>query len=105
MGVALRGADLELDGERQVVVNVPPGSPVLDRIADERSRRGLESALAQRLGRPVELRFRSGGGPTSDPAQRRTTAEGAKQERLRRLAAEEPVLGAAVQEWDLELME
>jgi hypothetical protein len=37
--------------------------------------------------------------------ERRITAESARQERLRRLGAEEPLLSAAIREWDLELMD
>lgn len=44
-------------------------------------------------------------GDVGAPAQRRITAEGARHERLRRLTSEEPLLDAAVQEWDLELIE
>jgi hypothetical protein len=43
--------------------------------------------------------------PAGAGVERRNTAESARQERLRGLAAEEPLLSAAVREWDLELMD
>jgi hypothetical protein len=84
---------------------VPPGSPALERLDDERIRRPIVAELSRRLGRRVDLRVVSDDRSPSRPAERRITAEGAKRERLRRLAAEEPVLEAAVQELDLELLE
>jgi hypothetical protein len=105
MALILRGAELALGASNEVLVRVPDGSPLLDRMADEASRRPLRTALSERLGRPVELEFTTDESAQSDRGLRRITAEGARQERLRRLTAEEPLLNAAVQAWDLELME
>ncbi len=105
MGVILRGADLELLNGDAIRVNVPAGSAFADRLADARSQQPLQTAVGGRLGRQVTLTFASGGDTSPDRGDRRITAEGARQERLRRMASEEPLLGAAVREWDLELME
>jgi DNA polymerase III subunit gamma/tau len=105
LGVILRGAELALSGPDALELRVPPGSPALERLDDERIRRPIVADLSRRLGRRVALRVVSDDRSPSHPAERRITAEGAKRERLRRLAAEEPVLEAAVQELDLELLE
>ncbi|HEV2148945.1 MAG TPA: hypothetical protein VGR37_16185, partial [Longimicrobiaceae bacterium] len=89
-----------------VRVAVPPGSPVLDRLSAPAARRTLEDALGKRVGRRVTLSFSEGqasGGDGAGPG--RITAESARRDRLRRLTEEEPLLAAAVQEWDLELVD
>jgi DNA polymerase III subunit gamma/tau len=105
MGVVLRGADVSVDGADLVTVRLPPGAPFPEHLGDVRSRRPLEEELAKRLGRAVTVRLAASEPLPAGPGQRRITAEGARLERLRRLVAEEPLLGAAVQEWDLELLE
>lgn len=105
MGVILRGADLELLSGDAIQVNMPAGSVFADRLADARAQQPLRTAIGSRLGREVTLTFTSGSEAGSEHGDRRITAEGARQERLRRMVAEEPLLGAAVREWDLELME
>jgi len=91
-----------VEGER-VVLELPPG-PGLERMtSDSAVRRKLADALAERLGRPVELEVRAAGSG-SGPAPR-LTPERVREEQLKRLAREEPVLGKAVQEWELELLE
>jgi DNA polymerase III subunit gamma/tau len=100
--LVLRGADVGLAGENRVAVKLPPGSPGVD---DPRVVEGLEKALWSHLGRPVAVTFVAADSAATPAAERRITADGARQERLRRLAAEEPVLEAAVREWDLELLE
>lgn len=106
MGVILRGADLRIAAGGSVVrALLPAGSPVLEPFSDPRRRVPLEQALSARLGSAVTLEFVSDDQTTSRPSERRITAEGARQEQLRRMAAEEPLLDAAVREWDLELLE
>jgi hypothetical protein len=91
-----------VDGER-VVLELPPG-PGLERMtSDPGVRRMLANALAERLGRAVELEVREAGAGSGPPA--RLTPERVREEQLKRLAREEPVLGKAVQEWELELLE
>ncbi|MQA90047.1 MAG: DNA polymerase III subunit gamma/tau [Gemmatimonas sp.] len=105
LGVVLRGAELSVGEGRILRVALPPGSPAHERIADPRFRRPIEDALANRLGPPLTVAFSVAEASSPDPASRRITAEGARLERVRHLASEEPLLQAAVQEWDLELLE
>ena len=93
---------VEEDGSR-VILELPPG-PGLERLTSEpAARRSLEEALARQLGRPIVLEARAqGGGPAAPP---RITPERLKEERLARIAREEPLLGQAIQEWDLELLD
>jgi len=105
-GVMLRSAEaFQVASESEIHVGLPPGSPLLERLAQAAARRPLEDALSSRLGRRVSLVFATTESRSEAPDTRRITAEGARQERLRRLTSEEPLLGAAVQEWDLELIE
>jgi DNA polymerase III subunit gamma/tau len=103
--LALRAAEVTLDDGGALRVGVPPGSPVLDRLASPASRQPLETALAQRLARPVTIGFVAQQSGSGDAAAPRITAETARRDRLRRLVEEEPLLAAAVQELDLELLE
>jgi DNA polymerase-3 subunit gamma/tau len=105
MGLVLRPAQVSLAGEDAIRVAVPPGSPLLERMESPAARRPLEEAIGRRLRRPVRLAFAAADGPAGDPSALRITAETARRDRLRRLTAEEPLLAAAVQEWDLELID
>jgi hypothetical protein len=78
---------------------------LLERLGSATARRPLEAGLSELLGRRVTLLFTTTHAQAAQPMPRRITAEGARQERLRRLTAEEPLLQAAVQEWDLELID
>jgi DNA polymerase III subunit gamma/tau len=105
-GPLLRAADVALAGEHEVRALVPPGSPLLERMATPAARRPLEDALRERLGRPVGLAFSAGDVPAGAPrGGERITAETARRDRLRRLTEEEPLLASVVQEWDLELLD
>src|SRR5690606_23229302 len=98
--VFLRAARVAAVEEGRVVIELPPG-PGLDRLTSDRGVRArLAERLAEPIGRPVELEVRPAGAPS--PADR-LTPERVKDEQLARLAREEPVLGKAVQEWELEL--
>jgi DNA polymerase-3 subunit gamma/tau len=91
-----------VEGER-VILELPAG-PGLERLtSDHSARRMLADALAERLRRPVDLEVRAAGS-ASGPAPR-LTPERVREEQLKRLAREEPVLGKAVQEWELELLD
>lgn len=61
--------------------------------------------MGRRLGRPVRLEFAAMEGTDREPGSGRITAETARRDRLKRLVDEEPLLAAAVQEWDLELID
>jgi DNA polymerase III subunit gamma/tau len=105
LGLLLRAADLALVGEQEVEVRLPAGTPPLERLEDHTRRSSLERAFTERLGLPITIRFVVAEVDSGELGQRRITVEGARQERLRRLASEEPLLAAAVQEWDLELID
>jgi hypothetical protein len=106
LGVFLRGAQVSVAGADAVRIALPPGSPGLERLGERPVRRALEEALGARLGRPVTLaagadEAAQGGGSTPP----RITAESARHDRLRRLTEKEPPLAAAVEAWDLELVD
>jgi DNA polymerase-3 subunit gamma/tau len=99
----LRSAPLAL-AEGVLRVQLPAASPALDRLATPAARRPLENALARQLGCPITLEFvADGDAKGAEPS--RITAESHRQDRLRRLTEEEPLLAAAVREWDLELVD
>jgi DNA polymerase-3 subunit gamma/tau len=106
MSLFLRPARLAVQGS-EVRVELPAGSPVMDRLGSAAARRPLEEAMGRRLGgAEVRLAFTIGGAATvEDAGGNRITAESAKRDRLRRLTEGEPTLAAAVQAWDLELVE
>ena len=99
----LRAAGIAVDDE-VVRIQLPPQSPALDRLATPAARRPLESALSKHLGSRIALEFVADGKSSASEAPR-ITAESARQDRLRRLTEDEPLLAAAVREWDLELAE
>jgi hypothetical protein len=100
----LRAAQVAPDG-RIVRMTVPPGHPALERLSGPAARRGLEDALGRRLGGAVTLELATGAAGAIDPARGRITAETARKDRLNRMMDGEPVLAAAVQAWDLELVD
>ncbi|HSL69946.1 MAG TPA: hypothetical protein VK864_06865, partial [Longimicrobiales bacterium] len=74
--------------------------------SDLPARRTLEELLAEQLGRSVQLEVRPIGGPAqASELPPRLTVEGVKRDQLTRLAATEPTLKKAVEEWKLELLE
>jgi hypothetical protein len=105
MGLVLRAAQIAVQGEDTVRVETAPGSPLLERMDSPAARRPLEQALSRRLGRPVRVVFAAVSGGAAEPGANRITAETARRDRLSRLTREEPLLAAAVQEWDLELID
>jgi DNA polymerase-3 subunit gamma/tau len=103
MSFMLRGARLEVAGGT-VRVEVP--EVAMERLDSPGVRRAMEQALGKRLHRTLRIAFAGGGAPAAaDPGTGRITADGARQQRLRRLSEGEPLLQAAVSEWDLELVE
>lgn len=105
LGVFLKAADLVEEGER-LIIELPPG-PGLERLATGGvEHRQLESVLSRRVGRPVTLEARvGGGGGEGGGPPRRLTPEQLRQDRLERMTREEPLLGRAVEEWDLEWLD
>jgi hypothetical protein len=89
-----------------VAVELAPDSPAREKLQAGAARRALQQALAVRLGQPVTLEvaaLAAGEAGAAGPA--RLTAESARQQRLKQLAQQEPLLAKAVQEWDLELID
>jgi hypothetical protein len=105
MGMLVRAAQLSAEG-RTVKLTFTPNHPALEKLSAPGAKRGLEDALARRLGGAVTLELAAGGAAAAiDPRQGRITAESARKDRLARLMEGEPVLSAAVQAWDLELVD
>ncbi|MBA2243850.1 MAG: DNA polymerase III subunit gamma/tau [Gemmatimonadetes bacterium] len=104
-GLFLRAAAVVVEEPGVVRVELPPGSPALERLATPTARRPLEDALGRRLGARISLAFGAASAPGDGAAAPLITAESARRDRLRRLSEEEPLLARAVQEWDLELVE
>ena len=69
--------------------------------------RGLSDALSEELGRRVQLLLDAldEGPAASGEGTQRVTPENVREGRLRELLALEPLLGRAVEELDLELMD
>lgn len=92
-----------------VVVPVSPSTLGMEQVTSATSRRALEEALAQRLGRRVTVKYVATQGTVSNgggaPGPARITSESARRDRLQRMMEGEPVLAAAVQAWDLELVD
>jgi len=105
MAFILKGAKLSPGEGRQVRLEMPAGSPALERLANPATRRGLEDALGRRLGGPVTLVTAAGQAAVVDRNSSRITAESARKARLDRLMEGEPLLSAAVTAWDLELVD
>jgi len=105
LGLILRAANPLLTGANAIRLVLPRDTAFLERVSDSRSVQAIRAALTGRLGREVTVEIAAEGNLEASGGERRITAESARQERLRRLAEEEPLLSAAVKEWDLELME
>ena len=101
----LKPAKLVLAGPRALRVDLPPNAPVTEQLSTPVAKRALEDALARRLGGPVTLSFGVSDAPAQQAGGSRITAESARRDRLQRLTEGEPVLAAAVQAWDLELLD
>jgi DNA polymerase III subunit gamma/tau len=103
--VLLRTAPVSPGAAGVVRLGLPAESPVRERLSAPGAQRPLEDALAKQLGAPVTLVLDETAEGEVPGTATRITAESARHERLRRLIEEEPLLGEAVQEWDLELTE
>jgi len=97
-----------VDGS-EVTLSIPAGSPFLERVQESSVRKKLASALAEQLGVDrLEVAIREDadrGAGNDEGAPRRITDESAREDRLRRLVEDEPILAEAVKSWDLELIE
>ncbi len=101
---------IEVAADR-VVLTLPPG-PGFDQLtSDHATRLALQAAIGRELGQELVLEIRPIGVAT-DPsgmavsaAPNRLTAEHVRADQLARLAREQPTLGRAVEQWDLELLD
>ncbi|HLU24664.1 MAG TPA: DNA polymerase III subunit gamma/tau [Longimicrobiales bacterium] len=100
MGIFLKAAQVSEGEDGRVRMEMPAG-PGLERMLNEpMTRAAVERALARHLGREITLEVTPIGGGAPP---RRLTRGQVKSDRLARLIREEPALGRAVQELDLEL--
>ncbi len=104
--VLLRAARVDEADDEEVTLVIPPG-PALDRLtSDPVARRALQRVMSGLLDQRIRLGVRpAGDGEGSTGAPNRLTPETVKRSRLEQLASQEPVLGRAVEEWDLDLLE
>jgi hypothetical protein len=99
----LPAGQAKMDGDT-VVLELPPG-PGLERLlAEPHAQKELAAGFAAELGRAVTLSVRPRG---SDPdrSPRRLTPERVRSDQLARLVQADPLLGRAVERWDLELLD
>jgi hypothetical protein len=89
-----------------LVLELPPG-PGLERLlAEPHAQKALESGFAAELGIDVTLSVRASGGEDGGSSPpRRLTPDRVRTDQLTRLAQADPLLGRAVERWDLELMD
>ena len=111
MAIFLKVASISEPELGNAVLAVPKG-PALEKLStDPNARATVERALSSKLGRPVTLDVRAEGVETpaaasgAKTAPKRFTPEQVKTDKLARMAKEEPVLGKAVEEWNLELLD
>lgn len=103
LGLFLRVARVVEEGQGRAVIELPPG-PALERLAaGSAALRALEAGLADRIGEAVQVEVRAP--KQGDRPKERLTPEKVKNDRLARISREEPTLGRAVEEWDLEIVE
>ena len=106
MGVFLKAAEVASESADTVTLLMPAG-PGLERMGDVAVRRQVEDALSTELGRKIRIEATAAEAPGrkgAAPAER-LTPEKVKQDQLARMSRDEPVIGKAVQEWDLELLD
>jgi DNA polymerase-3 subunit gamma/tau len=102
LGLFLRSATATEEGGR-VVVEMPPG-PGLEMLeAQPTTVRALQDALETTLGRSIDLEIASAASESKEGG--RMTPERLREEQVQKLSDEEPALGRAVQQWDLELLD
>jgi len=93
------------DGVLEVAV---PAGPALDRLQDPSTRRELAEALGRVVGEAPEIRvtrLEEGERDVRSGTAGRISPEAVREDRLKALVEREPLLGRAVEELDLELLE
>lgn len=111
LGIFLKAATIGDATDHQVVLEVPAG-PGLERLSGEvTTRTAVQQVLAELLGRNFELVVRRAGhaDPESQAAPAepppRITPQRVRTERLAAISRGDPAIRAAVESWDLELMD
>jgi hypothetical protein len=105
--IFLKAARIHAAEPDLLILEVPPG-PGLERLTDPTARVLLEKALGEELGARIRLEIRApgtAGGSGESARMQRLTPERVKSGQLARFVREEPLLGLAVEEWDLELLD
>ena len=102
LGLFLRTARVSETAPGRLVLELPqgPGMEIME--GDARARESLVRAFQDRLGREIQLDVQP---RSADAEPVRLTPERLREEEIRRLSAEEPALGRAVKEWDLEMLD
>jgi DNA polymerase-3 subunit gamma/tau len=101
--IFLKAARIQAPAENHLVIELPPG-PGLDRLADPAAHATLQDALGRKLDRAIRLEIKAIGTASGQaPQLERLTPERVRSGHLARIARDEPTLGRAVQEWDLEI--
>ena len=99
----LRAASVDRAGPDGLRLTLPAG-PGLERLREPGARRELVKSLARYLGREPQIEVAEGSpAPAGKPV--RITRQRVTESRLRELVEREPLLGRAVEELDLELLE
>jgi hypothetical protein len=104
LGLFLRAATVREEPPGSVRVALSHG-PARERLEDPLVRRALSDALTAEMGRSVTILLETEAGARGGESDGRVTAEAVREGRLRDLLALEPLLGQAVKELDLELLE
>ncbi len=110
MGIFLKAAKVTEPEPGNVLLELPSGPGLEKLIAAPQATKSIEKSLSARMGRQISLRTAEQGAGAADgetsrarsaPVER-LTPEKIKQQKLAALAREDPVLGQAVEKWDLE---
>ena len=101
IGFFLQAARIEEEVGDTVGIEMPAG-PGLEHMRDAVVKRQVEDALSHELGRRITIDVRANSSDASLQPER-ITSERVKSEQLLRMSKEEPILGRAVKDWDLEL--
>jgi DNA polymerase-3 subunit gamma/tau len=103
LGAFLKAARITEMEPGRLVLELPAG-PGLEKLAGApQALLSVERAIAERIGRAVSLQAVEQG--SRREAVARLTPEMVKRQKLASLTEEEPVLGKAVESWDLELLD
>jgi DNA polymerase-3 subunit gamma/tau len=103
LGAFLKAARVTETEPGKLVLELPPG-PGFEKLAGApQALLTLEKAIAERVGRAVSLQAVEQG--SRREAVARLTPEMVRKQKLASLTEEEPVLGKAVESWDLELLD